>query len=84
MFNKNCQNTMQFYSSCRAVENGGKGDAIFSVINPDAGRQGPGKTAYLDTFHPVQSANFRTFDCSSRNSPNLLFDGLLLLKVYEV
>ena len=30
------------------------------------------------------SATFQTFDCSSEVSPNLYFDGLLLIKVYKV
>ena len=30
------------------------------------------------------SAKFQTFDCSGEISPNLLFDRLLLLKVFKV
>ena len=30
-----------------------------------------------------QSTKIQTFDCSGENSPNLYFDKLLLLKVYE-
>ena len=31
-----------------------------------------------------QSAKFQTFDCSGEISPNLYFDGLVLLKVYKI
>ena len=31
-----------------------------------------------------ESAKFQTFDCSRKISPNLYFDKLLLLKVYEI
>ena len=30
---------------------------IFSVFSPNAGKYGPGKTPYLDTFHAVTTSN---------------------------
>ena len=44
-----------------------------SVFNPNAGKYGPEKTLYLDTFHAVHFFHFPCFNCRLNSAGNYFF-----------
>ena len=58
--------------------------SLFSFMRDNSSLLFKLKTYMIRTREGHQSAKFQTFDCSSEISPNLYFDRLLLLKVFEI
>ena len=58
--------------------------SLFSVMRDNSSAPFQLKLYMIWTKGTHQSAKLQTFDCSREISPNLYFDGLLLLKGYKI